>query len=83
MKNTFFKNKEKETDSDSCLEIGVATFDFVLARGSGSGSSNLVCLQRSPYWSPEVTACSDGWRFFTVATDLIMFCEGIWHCSGG
>jgi len=51
IKNAF--QKKKETHSDSCLEIGVATFDFVLAHASGSGSesesgpSNYTCAAHS------------------------------------
>ena len=46
IKNAFQK---KETHSDSCLEIGVATFDFVLAHASGSesGPSNYTCAAHS------------------------------------
>ena len=48
IKNAFQK---KETHSDSCLEIGVATFDFVLAHASGSesesGPSNYICAAHS------------------------------------
>ena len=49
IKNAF--QKKKETHSDSCLEIGVATFDFVLAHASGSesecGPSNYTCAAHS------------------------------------